>query len=43
MNHQWPLMASDFIIYLYVHNDVALYILHFLKSYTSLLANVVCC
>ena len=33
----------DSIIYLYVHNDVALYILHFSKSYTSLLANVVCC
>ena len=33
----------DSIIYLYVHNEFALYILHFSKSYTSLLANVVCC
>ena len=31
----------DSIIYLYVYNDFALYVLHFSKSYTSLLANVV--
>ena len=31
----------DSIIYLSIYNDFALYILHFSKSYTSMLANVV--